>query len=125
MVDELSSVMSLANAVVALSRPHKCNYFSNIMKRHLWLPTYMLTGLVLLSLTDPIKSCFSNMVLAPNQIYFSQSIDIIQLSVGQKVESDHASISFVTEQHSHPTANTAVEIFVFFFSRISFLYGMG
>ena len=46
----------------------------------------------------------------PNQIYFSQSIDIIQLSVGQKVESDHASISFVTEQHSHPTANTAVEI---------------
>ena len=48
----------------------------------------------------------------PNQIYFSQSIDIIQLSVGQKVESDHASISFVTEQHSHPTANTAVEIFI-------------
>ena len=42
----------------------------------------------------------------PNQIYFSQSIDIIQLSVGQKVESDHASISFVTEQHSYPTANT-------------------
>ena len=52
----------------------------------------------------------------PNQIYFSQSIDIIQLSVGQKVESDHASISFVTEQHSHPTANkvtfAAVEIFI-------------
>ena len=48
----------------------------------------------------------------PNQIYFSQSIDIIQLSVGQKVESDHASISFVTEQHSHPTANKAVEIFI-------------
>ena len=42
----------------------------------------------------------------PNQIYFSQSIDIIQLSVGQKVESDHASISFVTEQHSYPTDNT-------------------
>ena len=59
----------------------------------------------------------------PNQIYFSQSIDIIQLSVGQKVESDHASISFVTEQHSHPTANTAVEIFVFFSVEFHFCMG--
>ena len=64
----------------------------------------------------------------PNQIYFSQSIDIIQLSVGQKVESDHASISFVTEQHSHPTLliqllYAAVEI-LFFCSQMPFLCGM-
>ena len=48
--------------------------------------------------------------ILPDWIHFSESppilIDIIQLEVGQKLESDHAWLSFVTEQQSSSSSSS-------------------